>query len=245
MKKQTFTAIVLAAVFLSICLLGMILTNKPEPIREPVVLCYHLVKDKPCTEHSELFVKEKNFEAQLQWLCEHRYHFFFAGEEEAITGNSVVITFDDGYVDNYETVFPLLKKYNARATVFIVTNHIGMPGCLSKSQIREMADSGYVRFGSHTVTHRDMTMLSEAELRQELEQSRNELAEITRMRVTTLSWPYGAYSEAAMQAAEPYFRSAYVLDQDPVSDSLYCIPRLRIARNLGTDQFAQMMEAQK
>ena len=71
------------------------------------------------------------------------------------------LTLDDGYEDNYTNLFPLLKKYQAKATISVVTGSIGQPGILTADQIREMSDSGLVEFASHTVTHPHLTSLDD------------------------------------------------------------------------------------
>ena len=119
----------------------------------PVVLMYHLVEETPFTEHEELFVRPEDFEAQLRALSEAGYAFLFADEYGPTDTPSVILTFDDGYADNYTIALPLLQKYGAKATVFVAANLVGQAHYLTEAQVRALADSGCVRIGSHTMNH--------------------------------------------------------------------------------------------
>ena len=99
------------------------------------VLNYHQVNNK---FHTVLTMKPKNFEEQIQYLSESGYHSitleqfsqYMSGEGD-LPDKPVLITFDDGYEDNYEYAYPILKKYNMIATFFLITDFIGRPGYLT------------------------------------------------------------------------------------------------------------------
>lgn len=90
------------------------------------VLMYHHVSPSPGAITCSL----SNFEDQLKWLSERKYQSLtcaeFAGHlnGQAVPKNSVLITFDDGYLDNWVYAYPLLKKYGFNAVVFLVTSWI-------------------------------------------------------------------------------------------------------------------------
>jgi len=102
--------------------------------------------------------------------------------------DGLVITFDDGDRSIYHYAFPILKKYGVRAIVFLIVDYIGMDDLwditplggksphLSWDEIREMKEWGIV-FGSHTMSHRNLTKLTAAEMVHELGESKRALEE--------------------------------------------------------------------
>ena len=142
---------------------------------------------------------------------------------------SVAITFDDGWLDNYRNAYPLLVELGIRATVFIITartaaaslrrrgstvqppvheeaKRLIMAGhaervVLDWETIRAMKAGGLVDFYSHTVSHRRCADLSPEELHFELTASKQVLEQELGSPCLYLCWPYGSFSETAVQAA--------------------------------------------
>ena len=106
----------------------------------PTVLTYHAIEEKLPEETSEeneyLFVRPADLEEQLQLLTRKGYEFCFASQYEITNKKQVILTLDDGYEDNYTNLFPLLKKYRAKATISVVTGNIGHPGNLTADQVQ-------------------------------------------------------------------------------------------------------------
>jgi peptidoglycan/xylan/chitin deacetylase (PgdA/CDA1 family) len=117
----------------------------------------------------ELAVSPAAFERHLRYFSKKGYRFLTLSElydhwEELhrCRKRLVVLTFDDGYRDNYECLFPLLEKYEARATIFVSAGFVDpdpatrpgrFEGYLSEPEIKEMQASGRVEFQAHGVTH--------------------------------------------------------------------------------------------
>ena len=70
----------------------------------------------------------------------------------------IVITFDDGYRDNYENAFPIMRKFGFKGVIFLIGEKVGSKDFLMKDQINEMSGAGF-EFGSHTLSHRDLPSL--------------------------------------------------------------------------------------
>ena len=91
------------------------------------ILMYHHV----CPQPGLVTVAPEHFAAQMEWLAGHGYHSVGTAELEAflrgepLPKRSVMITFDDGYLDNYVYAFPVLRRLGQRAVVFLVTDWIG------------------------------------------------------------------------------------------------------------------------
>lgn len=137
---------------------------EPEPPAEPeaepvrnhtlyILMYHHLVPEgQDCNTWT---VTDARFREDLQWLADHGYTTVLPSELAAgdpLPERAVMLTLDDGYESNYWLAFPLLKEFQAKAAVALITGHIdsGDLYYLSWAQCREMAQSGLVEFGSHT-----------------------------------------------------------------------------------------------
>ncbi len=208
-------------------------------------LLYHLVMDEPYSEYTYLFVRKNDFEAQLLEIKRLGFETYFADEPERADGKpGVVITFDDGYLDNYTTVFPLLQKYDMKATIFLITDMIGTEGHLTEAQIKEMSESGLVHFGSHTVSHTKLDTLTEYEIQQELVNSKDYIEALTGKTVTALAYPNGVYTEKAEKIAMAVgYRYAYTTDtpQDAYYENSR-LPRNYVSRDMAYEEFLGLLE---
>lgn len=142
---------------------------------------------------------------------------------------AVLLTFDDGWLDNYLYAYPVLKRYGFKAAFFLVTDRVDAAGsghfpssaaipCHEESKrmiaageagrvvlnwdlVRKMAAEGLVSFYSHTRTHRGCDRLSPEELRDELGTSKRVLEEKLSRPCGYLCWPYGRYNDFAVAVA--------------------------------------------
>lgn len=126
------------------------------------VLTFHSVEESE--EYNEYVISPDKFEEIIKKLSDGGFKFLSmrdvksAVETGEIQKKSVLITFDDGYADNYSVVLPILKKYNARATVFVIGSKVGLDGYLTWDNIKEMARSGCFDIESHTFNLHDLFM---------------------------------------------------------------------------------------
>lgn len=162
------------------------------------VLNYHQVEPK---DGNPLTLWPEQFEAQMAYLKEEGYTPVTIDEmmDACETGaplpkKPVVITFDDGYDDNYIYAYPILKKYGFKATVFLIYDFTDTyPGYLTWQQIAEMKESGLIRFESHTMTHANLSKLTSAdELRHEITDSQRLLSEKVGNEMRYIAYPGGA-----------------------------------------------------
>lgn len=136
------------------------------------ILNYHSIN--PRFYNDTPVVSPEVFAKQMEFIHKKGYKVisldeyiqkFHAGERMRDT---VVITLDDGYEDNYTYALPVFKKYHFPATIFLIVNHINKPRFLKIEQIREMAKEN-VNFGSHTINHRYLpAVIDEEELKSEI-----------------------------------------------------------------------------
>ncbi|MGI8660162.1 MAG: polysaccharide deacetylase family protein [Thermoleophilaceae bacterium] len=228
--------------------------------RSAIALCYHSIAapGPPWTS-----VGPDLFERQLAALRRHGYG---AARESSLTQLAsgarperrlALLTFDDGYVDNHATAYPLLRAYGMTATFFLLppfvdtgapliwpevedraATHPEVMRSLTWPQVGEMAEGG-CEFGSHGLTHRAMPELSDEDLHEELWESRRRIKERLGS-CETLAYPFGEWSpRVAAAATAAGYRWAYSLPfgaqhaTTPMS-----IPRVPVDHRDGDRRFA-------
>lgn len=123
------------------------------------ILAYHRFGHKD----GQMVVTPEAFAAQLDYLAKNDYRVvrlselaeFLAGKRQ-LPRRSVVITMDDGYASAYVYAFPLLKKYQFPATVFLYTDFVGAKDALTWEQMKEMVGSGLIDVQAHSKTHANL-----------------------------------------------------------------------------------------
>jgi peptidoglycan/xylan/chitin deacetylase (PgdA/CDA1 family) len=185
------------------------------------ILAYHrIVPYLPEDDDAGNCVSVAAFERQLRWLSRRGYRSRSLAEVEgdlvgaSIPRRSVVITFDDGYRDNYLFAWPLLMRYGFSATIFLVSDAIGRDSSfdslyagppvrmLDRQHILEMQRYG-ISFGSHSCSHPlSLPQLSEPALRRELEDSRSSLEDLLGNQVEHFAYPYCRFDGRVADAVE-------------------------------------------
>lgn len=180
---------------------------------EMPIIMYHRVVDSPdeVGVHGTYVTKEL-FKKHMQVLKDNGYRtvtFKELAEDHLLTkrfdkGNKfVVLTFDDGYEDNYRVMFPILKEFGAKAVIFLLSeskynewdvNNPHNPekrfDLMSEEQVKEMAAYG-VEFGAHTKTHPYLSSLPIEEAREQIVQCKQKLEQTYGQPFITFAYPYG------------------------------------------------------
>ncbi|HHU05375.1 MAG TPA: polysaccharide deacetylase family protein [Clostridiales bacterium] len=231
------------------------LENEPEKIsinsplvagKEIPILMYHAIAEEPTTEMTELFVRPSEMEKQIKYLVDNGFQTITFEDLDNIGAfpKPVMITFDDGYECNYNILFPLLKKYNVKATIFAVAGSVWSKGRLSESQIKEMSDSGLVSIQSHTVSHPDLTSLEADKLDYELSESKERIEKLTGKPVIALAYPSGDNDAEVRAAAAKYYDYA-VLDRGGTflcGGDTMAMERIYIWRGMSVGQIAWLLD---
>ena len=179
----------------------------------PVLLYHRVVNGKSPIGRHKTYVSERNFRNQMQWLKRNNYQTITFRDLEKSDGESrnpkkVILTFDDGYADNYSILFPILKEFGFKAVIFLVTGYTrnewsireGEPALdlMTREQIREM-DAYGIEFGGHTQHHVDLKLASEDTNRKEILGCFSDLESLLGKKPLTFSYPFGAYNEYSMR----------------------------------------------
>lgn len=215
----------------------------PEGIDVPILM-YHAVSDD-CWGIEELFVSPSEMDKQLAYLKDNGYTTITFEDFPRIDEieKPVMLTFDDGYLDNYTELFPLLKKYESKATIFIITDAIYSEKYLNEAQIKEMSDSGLVSIQSHTVTHAELGTLNEEQLISEIELSRLAACRLTGKEPFVLCYPFGSNSELSREVTERYYSFGLIMNGGKYTsgNDRYSVPRIYISRSTDINSFAGMI----
>lgn len=206
------------------------------------VLMYHRVCDLTEVEARsplmrDLTVSPKDFEAQIRYLVEKGFTFLLARDVEqavrehrALPQKAVAITLDDGYKDNFEQAFPILRRYKVPATIFLVTSTVGTAAHLSWDDVLVMHKE-HVGYGSHTVHHPDLTTLPLPKLDNELTESKRVLEDQLFERITAVAYPAGQYNKlVAERTRAAGYLAGWKKGGGPVQPDAepFLLPRLRV-----------------
>lgn len=222
----------------------MLESSNEEKVKKIPVLMYHGVSDVTWGI-ANLFMKVNDFEEQLKYINENFETIFMEDIDKFGSKKAVVLTFDDGYVDFYTNVLPLLKKYNMKANLYVIDNADGGV-YLTKDQIKEIADSGLVSIGSHTETHATLTNLSTEKLDYEFRESKQNLEQLIGKEVKTICYPTGAYNNRVLEYAAKYYEYGLVIDHGV--QKMYdgynklAVRRFRVYRNTSFSSFKKMVD---
>lgn len=166
----------------------------------PRIVMLHQVT--PHVEASGMNMPPAKFEQLLQYLVKKQAVFCFVSELDQYEGQSNVfaLSFDDGFQDNYQYAFPLLKKYNVKATIYLATQIEGIEK-LDTAQIQEMSASGLIEFGAHTQHHVNLLKLSDEEAFAEMQASKKDV-EVLVGKCPSFAYPFGRFNEKHQQMAK-------------------------------------------
>ncbi|SRR5712691_3516430 len=234
------------------------------------ILMYHEITTEP-TSTGRLAVRPDTFAQQLGYLKAAGYSTLTAGQfasalnfegglnsaGRSLPAKPVVLTFDDGFADFYDTALPLLERHGLTGTLFVTSGWTGgsgeylsrhrPPGMLSGEQIREIAGAG-IEIGAHSVTHPELDQLSAGSLRQELVGGKQALEDLLGAPVPGLAYPFGYSSKAVRtSAAAVGYEYACVVGNRLASTGAdrFALPRLTIGRSTRPHIFARVVAAER
>lgn len=214
-------------------------TTAPAPqVFYPKAFMYHCIHDVPYTDITSLFVRPSEFESHCQVIQEMGLTTLFADEFGPRNDKAVILTFDDGYEDNYTYMFPIIKKYNIKVTIFMIAYKIDQPNYLKTEQIQEMVASGLVQFGSHTYDHPMLATLSNLDIYYQLIEAKAILKEVTGQSINALAYPSGSYNSSVTWITSQYHSFAYTTKDDEYTNQSYVtLPRYGVPRGMSKESF--------
>ena len=165
------------------------------------VLEYHMVDTVEDEDSHPYNVPPEDFQAQLDYLQQQGYttitmlEFIKASRGKyELPAKPIILTFDDGYEDNYAVMLPILEAHGMKAVMYMVTNNIGQPDYLSWDELRDMQERG-VEIGSHTADHEPLADQPKAWQNDQLRLSKLLMEWNGIHTVFSFSYPNGSYDE--------------------------------------------------
>jgi peptidoglycan/xylan/chitin deacetylase (PgdA/CDA1 family) len=179
-----------------------------EKARVPI-LYYHRVAEGISPKQG---ISPSIFKSQIAYLREKRYHSI--GFENLtdrlrkgtpLPSRPVIFTFDDGYLDTYNSACPILKEAGFSATIFLVSGFIGSftdweggqknrAPLMTRENILTLSADGF-DFGGHTRTHKKLVAISWEEARYEIEAGKKDLEEMIQKPIHSFAYPYGDFND--------------------------------------------------
>ena len=183
-----------------------------------LILMYHMISKANHPSEKKYALSPSHFRKQISYLKTNGYtpvslddlYEYAANSSHNLPEKPVIITFDDGYMDNYEYAFPILKQFSFSATVFIVSGLVGQTSQWEKNgvaperplmgwrEINALKESG-VTIGSHTVSHRRLSRLSPENVKFEIEDSKKFLEDRLGTSIKHFAYPYGDMAGAVVR----------------------------------------------
>lgn len=180
------------------------------------VLMYHKVPVVPSGSKHRTFVTRDNFEKHLRFFARRGlqsitfqdYLAFSTGDKplREFPRKPFILTFDDGYRDNYHNMLPIARKYGFKGVLFLLGDFSASGNfwdtgedaeenrIMTTEQKKVFVDQGW-EIGAHTLSHPDLTRLSDEDVRHELRESREQIEHELQTRVVSFAYPFGTYDE--------------------------------------------------
>ena len=219
------------------------------------VLMYHKISlntndnltiSEDVLEKQLLYLKKRNYHPiTVQQLIEHQY------QKAKLPKKPILLTFDDGYENNYTYLYPLLKKHALKATIFLPVGFIGKSNewdegkeSIMSPDILKLMDSSLIEYGLHSFIHKCYREITNEELTEDINKCKSALDEKSIPFVPAVTYPYGAYPRE-QKRYEKFketlinneirlgFRIGNRINKLPLADP-FCIERIDIK---GTDSF--------
>jgi peptidoglycan/xylan/chitin deacetylase (PgdA/CDA1 family) len=220
----------------------------------PPVLLYHKIDTPtPDVKIRGAFTAPSKFERQMLYLKRRGWSFYQASEllkhfaeHGEFPAKGLSVTFDDGWKDNYRFAFPILKRLEIKATIFLVPACVGRTTDLvtaegegprehlSADEVREMAHGG-IEFGSHSMNHVLMNSADESTTRSEIVDSKDAIEDLTQRPCTSFAYPAGFFTDTAKNYVKEagYVGAFTTVYGDDACPDLFALNRLEILRRHG------------
>lgn len=220
---------------------------------EVPILCYHQIREwKPSDSRGvkDMVVPPATFKEQMKLLADSGYHTVLPDQVYAWLTNGtplpskpVMLTFDDGDVDQYNIAYPEMKKYGFKGVFFVMTVSLGRSIYMKQEQVKQLSDDGHI-IACHTWNHENVRKYKEGDWDKQIAQSSKQLEAITGKPIRYFAYPFGAWNKAAIPELKKqnitaaFQLSTHIDDQDP----LYTIRRMIVPGDWSATTMLRVMK---
>lgn len=208
---------------------------------EAPILMYHRVEPATHDKYDSTRVSPSIFERQMEFLKVHGYRVIPLADlarqiaaGKPVPPKTVVLTFDDGTLDNFRYAFPVLKRMGFPATIFMITENIGREGWLGEEDLRILDESG-IAIESHTVSHAFLPEKSDAEIIRELTESKKRLESLLGRPVELFSYPAGGVTPNIQRLVSAAgYKAAVTTNYGRERHNLFALHRVKATESGGS-----------
>ena len=220
------------------------------------ILMYHYISVPPPDADNvrlDLSVTPANFQDQMQYLANDGYHPIrlsdltnYLRTGKSLPAKPIVLTFDDGYADNFENALPVLKKFNFIGTFFVITQFTDekRPGYMTWDQLKELAIEGN-EIGSHSMNHVELNSRSRAYLEFEIGESKAMIEARIGTPVKSFCYPSGKYDARtiAVLRSDGYLAATTEISGvDQSTSDIFELRRIRMRGSYSVADFAYWLK---
>ncbi len=227
---------------------GQVIVSAQKSVRFPLahqnlkvpILMFHHIRDPRSVNdriQKNLSVSPAKFKIDLEWLRGHGYQPYSIDDLTGILSGQIVVskkpvilTFDDGYEDNYQAAFQNLKALSMVGNFYIITGAVDKPNYMTSGQLKEMSREGMV-IGSHTISHLDLARASLSHQVRELTDSKEFLMNLLNKDIDDFCYPSGKYNSLTLMIESSRGYKTAVTENSGFATAAFNplqLPRLRI-----------------
>lgn len=211
---------------------------------------YHEVSNIPSSEIQNYYntqtsfcIHPDDFERQIVALIEAGYKIISLDDLESLDRSKdptklILLSFDDGFIGNFNFVLPLLRKYQLKAIFFLIVERIGKHPYMQWDNVRELVAAG-MQIGSHGFSHQVIVGKEKEFFQKELFDSKKIIENQISQTVHSISFPHGAYDSSALQFVEKAgYRYVFTSDYGfslKTRGNLLMMPRVNISREIAVE----------
>lgn len=233
--------------------------SRRETVRVPILL-YHHIQDLPGDASDSLrrwTLTPAQFVEHMDWVAQQGFDVITMAQMNEhlnhgapLPAHPIILTFDDGWKDNYTAVLPVLRKYRFPATFFITTESVGHSAFVTWEELKAMSEQG-MDIQAHSVTHPHLTKLKDEAARREIEDSKKVIESRLGTAVVVFAYPFGNYSEKIISMVKDAgYESATIVSGNNLgylyrADRSYALSRIAIEGGNTVEDLAQSVREMK